>query len=87
MDSMVNVLSVYYVHIPLLMVYLILFLGPPHPVTDCKITNKTFTSLFVVCEPGPDIYGELHQTFVIEVHEKRYFDEFTRRQKAATKDD
>ena len=41
------------------------------------MTNKTYNSLFVTCIAGYD--GGIPQTFVIEVHEQRYYDDFVKK--------
>ena len=61
-----------------------ILIGPPDSVTECKVTNKTFSSLFVACKAGYD--GGIPQTFVIEVHEQRYYDDFIKRQREASID-
>lgn len=46
--------------------------------------NKTYNSLFVTCISGYD--GGMHQTFVIEVHEQQYYDDFARKYKPTPMD-
>ena len=41
--------------------------GPPDPVSQCNVTNKTFNALYVACKAGYD--GGLRQTFIIEVYQ------------------
>ena len=41
------------------------------------MTNKTYNSLFVTCIAGYD--GGMHQSFVTEVHEQRYYDDFAKK--------
>ena len=60
------------------------YTGPPDPVADCTMTNKTYNSLFVTCIAGYD--GGMHQTFVIEVHEQRYYDDFAKKYKSSPMD-
>ena len=55
---------------------LFLFSGPPDPVSQCNVTNKTFNALFVACKAGYD--GGLRQTFIIEVYQGKYYDDFVR---------
>ena len=42
-----------------------LFAGKPDPVKNCSVGNKTFTSVFIECQPGYD--GGIHQQFVLEI--------------------
>lgn len=55
--------------------------GRPDPVSQCNVTNKTYTSLFVRCKAGYD--GGLKQSFIIEVHEQRYYEQFLRSQSSS----
>ena len=60
-------------------------LGPPDPVVGCKMTNKTYNSLYVMCKAGYN--GGVPQTFVIEVHEQRYYDDFVKKYRVNTMSD
>ena len=63
--------------------HLIIFLiGPPDPVSDCTITNKTYDSFFVTCLSGYN--GGMPQTFVIEVHQQRYYDDFVKKYRGSS---
>ena len=65
--------------------YFLLHLGPPDPVVGCKMTNKTYNSLYVMCKAGYN--GGVPQTFVIEVHEQRYYDDFVKKYRVNTMSD
>ena len=60
------------------------FIGRPDPVEDCKMQNKTYNSLLVTCHRGYN--GGMPQTFVIEVHEQRYYDDFVKKYRGASID-
>ena len=45
-------------------------------MSQCNVTNKTFNALFVACKAGYD--GGLRQTFIIEVYQGKYYDDFVR---------
>lgn len=42
------------------------FTGPPEPLQDCKVTNRSSDSLSVECKPGYN--GSLLQIFHLEVY-------------------
>ncbi|CAM1308475.1 Uncharacterised protein r2_g1842 [Pycnogonum litorale] len=45
------------------------FAGPPEPVSNCSLTNRTVNTLSVICDPGFD--GGLPQIFIMEVFDSR----------------
>ena len=61
-----------------------LFIGRPDPVEDCKMLNKTYNSLLVTCNPGYN--GGMPQSFVIEVHDQRYYDDFVKKYRGTSID-
>ena len=53
-------------------------------MSQCNVTNKTFNALFVACKAGYD--GGLRQTFIIEVYQGKYYDDFVRASGATYED-
>ncbi|XP_074593781.1 protein turtle-like isoform X2 [Brevipalpus obovatus] len=41
----------------------------PGPVHDCSVTNQTWESVWITCQPGPD--GGMNQTFIAQVYDNR----------------
>ena len=48
-------------------------LGKPDPVKNCTVGNKTFTSVYVECQPGYD--GGISQQFVLEIYPMEQYPE------------